>query len=203
MDLKEQIKQMLGNNVPATAVAMAVGCEASYVSQLMSDEQFAQEVRILRMAKLTEATNRDDKLGKMEDALLDKIEDAIPLMFKPSELLGAYKILNSAQRRGASAIGDAEITKPVVPLTLPTVIVQQFVLNGNQQVVEVGGRPMITANSHALLDQVKERMAAKVQGVTTAVGNTLLAQIGGKENEPIEGNWDRDRREPVHPQQIC
>lgn len=160
MELKDKIKALLGNGVSQSQVAMACGCDASYVTQLMSNEAFKAEVSELRVRRLTAATNRDEQLGRIEDKLLVKLNQAVDLMFKPSEIIQAFKTVNAAVRRGAEAPTEVANMRPVVPLRLPQVMIQNFVINGNSQVVEIDGRPMLTMPSKAALELVKQRQLA-------------------------------------------
>ena len=72
--MRDKILKLLGQGLTPQLVATAVGCEPSYVSQLLSEEAFALEVAQARCANLEEATDRDKKYDKLEDAFLQKLE---------------------------------------------------------------------------------------------------------------------------------
>ena len=55
---KERAKKLLGSGVQAEIVAATLGCEPSYISQLLSDDHFREEVIALRMATLTHQISR-------------------------------------------------------------------------------------------------------------------------------------------------
>ena len=94
---------LLGQGLGAEIVASAVGVTVSRISQLLSDPEFSAQVAHLRYENLAKHNQRDNKYDVMEDDLLDKMKDLIPMMYKPFEVLKAIQIINQAKRRGASA----------------------------------------------------------------------------------------------------
>lgn len=132
-----RILELLGNGLSPEIVATAAGVSPSFISQLLSTEEFATQVTALRFKNLQEDTERDKRYGKLEDQLLSKMEDLLPMMYKPMEILRAITVVNGAKRRGASAPETQHINNTVVNLIMPRTILQQFVTNANNQVVEV------------------------------------------------------------------
>ena len=91
----------------------------------------------------------------MEDDLLDKMKDLIPLMFKPFEVLKAIQVINQAKRRGASSPDAITAQQTVVQLIMPTQIFNSFTkqdltLNINNQVIKAGQQDLITVQSGAM-----------------------------------------------------
>jgi hypothetical protein len=152
--LKDRIKQLLGEGLNPSVVANAVGCTPGFVSQLLADENFKQDVTELRVSKLTAATGRDRRYDNVEDTLLGKLETAIPLLFRPVEILAALRIINQATRRGASADQAPVTYKTVVNLNLPEIARTKLVLNQDNQVIEIAGRAMATMPANVLLKQL-------------------------------------------------
>jgi len=132
-----RILELLGNGLSPEIVATAAGVSPSFISQLLSTEEFATQVTALRFKNLQEDTERDKRYGKLEDQLLTKMEDLLPMMYKPMEILRAITVVNGAKRRGASAPETQHINNTVVNLVMPRTILQQFITNANNQVVEV------------------------------------------------------------------
>lgn len=137
---EEKIRELLGNGLSNEVVANAVGVTPSYVSQLMSREDFHAEVVALRTRTLTAATSRDRSWDTLEDKLMDKLTDLVESgmgFYKPNELLRALAVANKAVRRGNSPTDSFVVNKTIVNLTLPTVVVQHYKKNSQGEVIEV------------------------------------------------------------------
>lgn len=147
----ERIKQLLGAGVQAEAVARAVGVSASYISQLMADEEFSNEIALLRSDSLVASTEHDNKLNAIEGELADKLADILPLMHKPSDLLRAFAIVNRAQRRGVQQQGNSTVNNNFVQIVIPQRVAQNFVLDSSNTLIEADGKPLVTMPSHQLL----------------------------------------------------
>lgn len=155
---QDRVIQLLGSGLPAEVVATAVGCEPSYISQLLADDEFAKKVSELRIQNLQAATKRDNKWDEIEDKLLDKLKDSVEYIMKPREILAALATVNSAKRRGATAQESLTINNTVVSLTLPQKAVHNFVVNQTNQVIGVNDQSLLTMpsmNVKSLLQQAK------------------------------------------------
>lgn len=164
--MKEKGKELLGFNLPNNVVAAAVGCSEALVSQWMSDEKFAQEVQQLRIENLAGAANRDRKYNTLEDALLGRLEETLEnrlYFLKPQEILHALKIVNSAVRRGAPQELLASSQQTIIPLQLPegSEFAVRFVMNKENQVIEIAGRSVATMGAKAVLQKLEERKETK------------------------------------------
>lgn len=151
---QQQIKELLGTGLSNEVVATAVGCDPSYISQLLSDEDFSTEVANLRMKNLISANSRDRKLDDLEDKLLDKLIDTVDFIHKPGDQLRALAVVNAAKRRGTSSVEQTVVQNTIVNLQIPTQIVQKFVTNAQGEVIEVAGQTMVTMNSGSLLREL-------------------------------------------------
>ena len=147
--------ELLGSGVPQEAVASALGVTPAYVSQLLSDTAFAAEVTRRKYDVLSKHTERDGQYDKIEDSLLVKLEKALPLMFRPGDILGAIKVINGAKRRGVDSQESIVTQQNIVEITIPTQIVQQFTTNITNQVVKTGDIDLITIQSGDLLKSVE------------------------------------------------
>ena len=155
---QDRVIQLLGSGLSAEVVATAVGCEPSYISQLLADDEFAKKVSELRIQNLQAATKRDNKWDEIEDKLLDKLKDSVEYIMKPREILAALATVNSAKRRGATAQESLTINNTVVNLTLPQKAVHNFVVNQTNQVIGVNDQSLLTMpsmNVKSLLQQAK------------------------------------------------
>lgn len=166
-----RILEMLGNGLAPNVVASALGVTDSYVSQLIGEESFSQQVAALRFTRLQEATSRDKRYDSLEDKLLEKMEDLLPMMYKPMEVLRALTLVNAAKRRGADAPDNTVIHNTVVQLTLPQVITQQFVKDIKGQVVAVGEQELITIDATQLTSKLKEMKNVSTGQVQAVISN--------------------------------
>lgn len=142
---ESRILDLLGQGLDPSVVAAAIGVSPAFISQLLSTPEFAAEVAEKRFKNLSKHSERDNRYDTLEDKLLDKLEDCLPMMYKPNEVLNAIVKINAAKRRGAGAPQHLQTQAPVIPLILPIQIIQQFQLNGNGQVVKAGTQDLTTA----------------------------------------------------------
>lgn len=146
---------LLGNGIGPEQVAQAVGLTASRISQLLSDEQFAAQVAELRFEALSKHNERDSAYDSLEDELIEKMRDCLPLMVRPHEVLRAIQVINAAKRRGSSAPSSITEQHTIINLIMPTSILSEFSINANNQVVQAGDQPLVTIQSGTLLNKIK------------------------------------------------
>lgn len=154
--IEQRALKLLGNGVMPEQVASALGVTASRISQLLSDEVFAEKVATLRYEHLQKHNDRDDAYDGIEDELLKKLKHALPMMIKPETILRAITVVNAAKRRGSSAPQQTINQQTVVQLVLPTAITQRFAVNANNQVIKAGDQELLTMQSGNLLAKVEE-----------------------------------------------
>lgn len=184
----DRIKELLGTGLGPEVVATAVGCNQSYVSQLMGDPDFAAEVIELRSIALTAASARDRKADSIEDKLLDRLNDLVDggAIYKVQDVLLATRVANSLKRRGVPAHESLTINQTVVNLTLPGAVVSRFRMNANNEVVEADGQTLVTMSSASLLKTLGSggngNGKANVTIDGSAIGSQLLEAAKGKDN---------------------
>ncbi|RKX65257.1 MAG: hypothetical protein DRP42_05040, partial [Tenericutes bacterium] len=152
----------------------ALGVEPSYISQLLSNEEFAAQVATLRYEALSKHNERDGAYDTLEDKLLAKLEKSLSLIFKPDTLLKAIQVVNGAKRRGQSAPEQVTNQNTVVSLLMPVQIVNKFTTNINNQVVKAGDQDLITIPSGQLLKQTEQLLEERVESA-----NPVLESLGG------------------------
>lgn len=135
--MRDRALTLLGQGHSQVTVAAALGVSESYISQLLSDEDFHSQVVSLRAENLSAATELDNKYNKIENALVDKLEVASKLFVLPRDILNALVKVNSLKRRGAMAAPDTVTRDRVVVLQLPSAVKYEYITNINQQVVEI------------------------------------------------------------------
>ena len=192
----KQIKELLGVGLSAEIVADAVGCTPAYISQLMADSEFANDVAIARSAALQANTTRDRKLDGLEDRLIETLEATLDLVYKPKEVLAALATVNRLQRRGVPASAHSATPKTaIVQLSIPTHLTQNFVLSANKEVIEVEGQTMVTMPAHQLLKNLQQQQPGASYGeaesqedaqrraeVYKRISNYLPSAAGGGSN---------------------
>lgn len=153
MNTTERAISLLGQGIPAVAVANALGVSESLISQIVSAN--GEQIAELRYQNLSQHTERDNNYNALEDKLIKKLDEALPLMYKPMDVLRAISVVNSAKRRGATAPEQLPATQAVIQISLPTKIVQHITTNINNQVVSAGTQDLVTMQSATLLKELK------------------------------------------------
>lgn len=154
LEMKDRVMELLGAGVSQEATASALGVSASYISQLMADEQFSKGVAELRFKQLQAHTVRDNRYDELEDKLLTRMEQSLPMMIKPNEILRAMQVVNAAKRRGSHAVELPTGQHQQVVLNMPVKLVQKFTTNINNQVIAVEGQDLITVSPQQLLQKI-------------------------------------------------
>jgi len=134
---EERALTLLGQGIAPETVAASLGVSAARISQLLSDENFAAQVASLRYESLARHNERDNKYDQMEDDLLERMKDCLPLMHRPMEILKAISVINAAKRRGASTPDSIMNKQEVISLTIPIQIINKFQTNMQGQVTTI------------------------------------------------------------------
>lgn len=159
--LAMRIQKLLGCGLPTTVVASTVGCDPSYVSQLLEDDEFKSGVLLARAQQTEELVTRDKNWNAVEDLALEKALQMLPLVSRPNDLIRIATFANAAKRRAGEYTGMHESQAAVVNITLPAGASVHFQMNANSQVVEVDGRSMASLPTKHLTERLKERREAR------------------------------------------
>ena len=154
--VEEKALALLGSGVAAEQVASALGVTPGRISQLLAEETFSQEVAALRYDALQKHNKRDDRYDRLEDTLMDKLDKAMSLLIRPVDIINALTKVNNATRRGQSAPTQVNNQQNIVTLVMPTIIVDKFTTNAQNQVTSAGGQDLSTMASGNLLKQVED-----------------------------------------------
>jgi len=176
---KDKIRDLLGTGLNNEVVASAVGCAPAYISQLMADENFASEVVALRTNSLTENSERDSNINKIEDSLIIRLKDLLDTeqIYKPNDVLRAFAVCNAAKRRGVAASGNLPIQQKIVNLTIPVQVVTTFTTNTKGEVVDVEGQTLVTMPAHTLLKKLVEAKGGEHGAVYEKISRHLPATV--------------------------
>lgn len=167
---QQRIMELLGAGASQVQVAMAVGVEESYVSQLMADEGFRAAVQERRADVALKHAETDAKIDSIEEKAWRRLDQLVELETNTMKLLKIATAANAAKRRTDGSQQAASTSAPVVNITLPQSAVVEFKMTTDKQVVEIGGRSMNTMSSahvHAALREKKAKELA--QDVTPQV----------------------------------
>lgn len=143
---------LLGQGCGPEVVSSAIGISISRVSQLLSDPIFAGKVAELRFQHLARHNERDQRADRIEDMLLEKLENIIPYLMDPMKIVMAYTKINAAKRRGSSSPEAITSQTTVVSLNIPSIVVNQHTtqniqVNTNNQVIKAGSQDLVTVQS--------------------------------------------------------
>jgi hypothetical protein len=170
--MKDKIIEMLGRGITPTQVSLAVGCDDSYISQLMSDENIALQVANLRASHFSNYVAQDRELDTAEEEALTRLKHLVPFITKPSEAARVYSVLNAAKRRTADSSAIASAPAQTVMLEIPQAARVSFTLTVDRQVIEVQGRSMTTMPAKSLAAQLDQRNAQRL--LDSKIPSTLL-----------------------------
>jgi len=183
-----KIKELLGNGLSNEVVANAVGVHPSYVSQLLSDETFYNEVVELKTKSLVAASARDRGLDSIEEKLIHKLDELVDagMFYKPDSVLRALSVINRAVRRGVSSHEGAVAQKTVVTLNLPVTILNSFKKNSMNEVIEVTSgegatQTLVTMPATALMSKLASQTSGKSSKIYDEIRRFIPSSDGEKE----------------------
>ena len=168
--MRERIIELLGHGISHSAVAAAVGCEPSYVTQLVDEEGIAEQITEKKLHRLEQSAEVDSDIDDLEKMALNRMRQLLPFITRPMDAARVFQTLNSAKKKTPEIVTGDRPTAPVVQLNIPVNVAVQFKLSSDQQVVEVDGRSMSTLPSSALNTKLRERKESRpaITDATTA-----------------------------------
>ena len=127
--IKERAFRLLTSGATPQQTAYAVGCTPAYISQLLADEEFALSVSLARSKYMQDKLERDqrmdDKKDSIEDQLLTKLEQLVPYMNKPQDIIQALRVANQLKRTAPTQITQSMEHTQSVKLSLPAHLLQK------------------------------------------------------------------------------
>lgn len=144
-------------------IAATVGCEASYVAQVLSVEENQEKVAVLRLEKAQGMIEHDTKIGDLEKDALEKMGRLLPMQTDIMKVSRIFQVLNGAKKSADQGLGNiGRNAGAVVELHLPAAAHVHFRLTSDQQVIEVEGRSMVPMPSHMVAAKLKEQQALRL-----------------------------------------
>jgi hypothetical protein len=198
---KDQIKQLLKANCTPSQVARAVGCDVSFISQLLMDEEFAGEVTVHRIKILAEQNAVDSTYDRLEKKLVEGLEmklDQGVAFLKMDVILRAIQTVNNAKRRGAANGETLAPPSNIVQLIMPTVIVKQFQTNLDNEVIRVGETDLISMSSKGIMERLaitnNIKIATENAQKSSSKGETYEAHAENKIYRTAKSGSEEERR---------
>ncbi len=161
--MEDRIIELLGSGVPPSVVATTVGCDPSYISQLMDREEVAARVAELRAEKAAEHIQHDENIHDLEKMALERIGKLLPMQTDLMKVTKVFQVLNSAKKSSDHGVlGNSNAPGTIVTLELPAAAHVTFKLTPDKQVVEVQGRSMVPMPSHMVAAKLREKKAQEL-----------------------------------------
>lgn len=163
---KARALELLGDGVASNLVAQTLGVTESYISQLLADELFLKGVVERRYEALAKHNKRDAEYDSLEDTLLARLKETLPMLYDPIRITKVLQVINAAKRRGQSSPESITQQNVVVNLTLPTAVIDRFsvVKNVDNQILEAGSQKLLTIQSGTLMDRVNAKRLEDANG---------------------------------------
>ena len=175
--MKDKVLDLLGAGVMQVQVAQALGVDESYVSQLMADESFRNEVQLRRAARAAEHIELDGKIEDLEEMALNKVLKLLPLETNLMKALKVFQVANAAKKKSEAAV-NAQTPSTIVNITMPQNALVHFAMTSDKQVVEVDGRSLTTMPSHVVSQKLKERRAQSLlSDLTPAIDSETARKL--------------------------
>lgn len=182
---KEKAKNLLSGGVEYSLAARILGCDVSYLSQLMSDPDFAAEVTARQVQNAGDQVQITRKITDLQLKALEKIERLLPYETDLSEIRQCFSALNKATIRTPDVNPDAGKDQQVVPLRLPESITFAFKVDINNEVIQAGEQMLVTMPSQQLLKMAMEKGDANGQALERLAGR--LGQADAP--RPVAGTY--------------
>lgn len=181
-------------------VAKALGVTPGLVSQWCAEEDFQIQLTQDIKKGFERSLSIDDTWDDIEDKLQRKLSSMVDIFVTPEQVLRALKLANEANRKtqhskplegsGDSSQGSSAGS---VKLILPIVIKNQFVVNPQNEVVQVDDRNMITLNSASITTLVNEHLAREKEALSKPnlklIDQTNEGSSNGHERTTKEDKW--------------
>lgn len=161
--IEDKALALLASGLPAVKVAEALGVDVSRISQLVSDETFSTKLSEAKYEAIAKHNNADNELDEIESKIRAKMLDTLDSVYKPMELTRMLQVVNASKRRGSGTPASITEQQQILNLVMPTKVINNFVTNINNQVIQAGTTELLTMQSSTLADKVKTMEADRVK----------------------------------------
>lgn len=160
--MKDRIIELAGNGTPSVAIASVLGCDPSYVSQVLGEEQAAAQVAEMRAAKAVKRQEHDEGIEAAEKIALQRIHALIPFETNIVRAAKVFQVLNGAKKTTDLSNNTTPQAGAIVTLSLPAAAHVHFKLTSDSQVIEIEGRSMVPMQSHQVAKQLRQMQATRL-----------------------------------------
>lgn len=169
---KTLVIKYLAQGIPTSQIAMAAGCDESYISQLKADPEIQAQMAQHAAEVTIKDMNFDETLESAEELALSRIQKSLGFA-NMGQALSAFRILNTARRRkdGPAVSGAVTVN---VNLTLPASALPRYVTNANNEIVEVEGKTLVSATPRGLDNLLAQRAGAAPTAAVTALDKAAV-----------------------------
>lgn len=180
-----RILKMLCSGCSPEEAASAVGVDSSYVRHLKQEPDFIAQIKKQLTENAERAAAIDENYVAIEKQATDKLKTLVPLIHTPRDLIAIAQFANSAKKKtgGVGGNGGEEPgTQKTVKILMPTVILNNFTTNVQNEIVAAGGRTLTTLNSASMASLVgKIEEQEKQQLAIEQKQPALLPELGRPE----------------------
>lgn len=169
--MEEKIIELLGAGVKPSVVAASVGCDPSYVSQLMEKEEVAARVQDLRAQAAAEMVGKDKDITDIEQLALNRIKTLLPMQTNLALVTKVFQAMNGARKSTDIGLAQAGAQpSAIVSLSLPAASEVFLKITTDNQVVEIAGRSMVPLPSNQVAQKLREKQAVRLLESTVSRG---------------------------------
>ena len=158
----DKILRLLKAGVGPEVIAQSVGMDTVDIINIAAANH--QEISEAAIERLQTAVSTDELVSNTERLTLLRLGAVIAAETDAKKLVSAYTALNKATRRQVNKEegGVTQSHNTSVTIVLPAAAVERrmkevaYVTDGNNQVVEVDGRAMVTMDAKNVLNQARQ-----------------------------------------------
>lgn len=173
--MEEKIIDLAAAGVPNAIIANTVGCDPSYVTQVLGTERAQERVGLARAEKAAQGIEHDAEIETAEKTALEKVLHLLPHQTDLMKVTRVFQVLNAAKRSNDHGMVSAgQQPGSIVTLNLPAVAQVHFKLTTDQQVIEVEGRSMVPMQSQNVAKRLKELQTTRLLASSIEMPNQAV-----------------------------
>ncbi len=134
------ITECLNKGFSNSQIASALGVTPSAVTQIIEEHNIVKQPGAIY-------TSIDDKLNNVEELLVSKLESklkSINSQLNEVQIGNLLKTVNSCKRRSNPLEVPNGNINQIVQIRLPTYVVKNIIVNSQNELVEIDGKPLIS-----------------------------------------------------------
>jgi transcriptional regulator with XRE-family HTH domain len=176
---KEQAIALLAQGLSTSQVAAACGVSDSYISQLKAEPEVQEQIQAAMASATMVDMAFDNRLENAESLALERIEKSLSFA-NMGQALSAFRILNGARKRKDESLSPSAQVTVNVSLTLPAAASARYVINNQNEIVEVEGKTMATATPKSLDLLLASRATAVTHDTAKQLASSSLNRAANR-----------------------